>query len=134
MAGDVSAVGSEMTTEPKENMVVQGKEVLSEMNVVVEPGNCFAKLMMVREVETVPGHVALPHWMQQTVAFAANNAVVAAVSFPLPIGLHKLVDVNYYHDSDLEDEDCLDGTAAGTVDVAAGNVLGKSEQVVLSDY
>lgn len=112
-------------------MQLQVKEVHAEMNLEVEPGNYFAKVMMIWEVEIEPGHEASMHLMQQSAAAAAANiSAVAAVAFPLPTGLHMLAAVNLSHDLDLEkeDEDCCGGAAAG-------HVLGKAEQVVeLSDY
>ena len=97
MAGDVSAVGAETSWESKGMMMLQVKQVLAEMNFVVEAGNCFVKVMMIWEVETVPGHVASMQLMQQTVAVAAGAvdiAADAAVAFPLPVGQQWLAAVN----------------------------------------
>jgi hypothetical protein len=93
VAGEASAVGVELTRESKGVMVLQVKEALAEKNFVVEPGNCSA-MVMIWEVETVQGHVASMHLMQQTAAGAADIAAGAAIAFPLPAELHRLVAVN----------------------------------------
>lgn len=90
MADDVFAVDAEMTSESKEMMVLQGKQILAEMNFVVEPGNYFAEVM-IWEVELVPEHVESKHLSQNAAAAEDNAAAAAAVAFPLPIGLHRLV-------------------------------------------
>jgi hypothetical protein len=89
VANDVSAVGAEMTLEPKERMVLQGNEILAEMNFVVGPVNYFAEVV-IWEVGPVPDHVDSKHLTQKAVAAAEDNAA-AAVAFPLPTGLHMLV-------------------------------------------
>jgi hypothetical protein len=90
VANDVSAVGAEMTLEPKERMVLQGNEILAEMNFVVGPVNYFAEVV-IWEVVPVPDHVDSKHLTQKAVAAAAEDNAAAAVAFPLPIGLHRLV-------------------------------------------
>lgn len=92
MADDVSAVDAEMTSESKEMMVLQGKQILAEMNFVVAPGNYFAEVM-IWEVGLVPEHVESKHLSQKAAAAEDNAAAAAAaVAFPLPIGYRLVVD------------------------------------------
>lgn len=92
MVDDVSAVGAEMISESKEMTVLQGKETLAEMNFVIGTGNYFAEVM-IWEVGSVSDHEESMHLSQQAVAVvaAAEDNAAAAVAFPLPIGLHRLV-------------------------------------------
>jgi len=72
---------------------------LAEKNFVVELENCSAMVLMIWEVETLPGHVATMHWRQQAAAGAGD-----IVAFPSLTGQHRFAAVNWY-DLDLEDED-----------------------------
>lgn len=64
---------------------------LAEKNFVVELENCFA-MVMIWEVETLPGHVASMHLMQQAGAGAGD--IVAAFAFPLLTEQNRLAAVN----------------------------------------
>lgn len=89
-----------MSLELKGTMVLQGKEIFAGMNFELVPGNYFAEVM-IWEAGSVLEHVESMYSMQQAAAAAAVAAVVAAaediavvaVAFPLPIGLHRLVDL-----------------------------------------
>lgn len=65
---------------------------LAEKNFVVEPENCSAMVLMIWKVETLPGHVATMHWMQQAAAGAGD--IVAAFAFPSLTGPHRFAAVN----------------------------------------
>lgn len=93
MAGDVFAVGAEMTWASKGRTMLQGKVILAEMSFEVEPENYFEEVM-IWDVGIV--HVESLHLMWQTVAVVAGAADIAvvAVAFLLPIELHRLVAVN----------------------------------------
>lgn len=79
MADDVFAVDAEMTSESKEMMVLQVKQILAEMNFMIGPGNF------------VLDHVESVHLLQQAAVAAVEYNAADAVAFPLPIGLHRLV-------------------------------------------